>query len=102
MTSATNAIVETLDKEGISLLPYDEEMSIPDFPHGSIEWEGFYKHHRIEEKTGYSSKMYADVEESGLSITSVVNSKFIEFDPASPTVFVDAVKKCLLDFYLSL
>lgn len=102
MTAVIDTIVSTLEVEGITLLPYDEEMSIPDFPHGSIQWEGFYKHHRIEEKTGYSAKMYADLEGKGLSITSVINSAYIEFNAADPKPFVDKVKQVMIDLYLSL
>jgi hypothetical protein len=102
MTSVTDAIVNTLSEEGVTLLPFDEEMSIPDFPHGSIEWEDFFNHHRIGEKTGYSSKMYADVDDRGVSITSVVNSKFAAFDPAEPEAFASEVKQAMINFYVKL
>ena len=102
MSNGTDVIVETLKNAGVELLPYDEEMSIPDFPHGSIQWESFYNHHRIEEKTGYSAKMYADVEDDSVCITSITSSKTIAFDPADPDAFASDIKQVMINFYLSL
>lgn len=102
MSNGTDAMVETLKNSGVELLPYDEEMSIPNFPHGSIQWEDFYKHHRIEEKTGYSAKMYADVEDDKVCINSITRSKSVTFDPADPEAFASAVKQVMINFYLEL
>lgn len=102
MSNGTDVIVETLKNAGVDLLPYDEDMSVPDFPHGSIQWESFYNHHRIYEKTGYAPQMYADVEDGGVCITSITSSKFIPFEAEDAEEFVSQVKAVMLNFYLEL
>lgn len=102
MSNGTDVIVETLKNAGVELLPYNEDMSTPDFPHGSIQWEDFYNQHRIYEKTGYAPQMYADVEDGGVCITSITSSKFIAFDVEAPVEFVSQVKSAMLKFYLEL
>lgn len=102
MSTGTDVIVETLKDAGVELLPFNEDMSIPDFPHGSIQWEEFYNHHRIYEKTGYAPQMYADVEDGGVCITSITASKFIPFDADAPKEFVSQIKSTMLKFYLEL
>lgn len=102
MSNGTDAMVETLKNAGVELLPFDEDMSIPDFPHGSIQWEDFYNQHRIYEKTGYAPQMYADVENDGVCITSVTSSKFIPFTADDTGEFVSQVKSAMLKFYLEL
>lgn len=102
MTAVTDQIVQVLDAEGITLRPYDDELSSPEYPEGSIEWTEFYESRKIGQKTGFSPKMYAYVDVAGVGITSIVQSASIAFDPENPKEFVDEVKVTMEKFYLSL
>jgi hypothetical protein len=102
MIATADAMVKVLDEEGITLLPYDEELSCPEFPSGSIEWLGYYVEQNIGETTGFSPAMYTTVTEKGLCITSILNSKSIDFSPTEPEKFVEEVKQVMKAFYADL
>lgn len=99
MIATADAMVKVLDEEGITLLPYDEDLSYPEEPTGSIEWLEFYVEKNIGEDTGFSPAMYTTVTKDGLCITSILNSKFIPFTPEAPEKFVTAVKATMEKFY---
>jgi len=102
MIATADAMVKVLDAEGITLLPYDEDLSYPEEPTGSIEWLEYYVEKNIGEKTGFSPAMYTTVTEDGLCITSILNSKFIPFSADAPKEFVEVVKATMEKFYADL
>lgn len=102
MTAVTDDIIKVLADEGVTLRAYDDELSCPEYPEGSIEWTEFYESRKIGEKTGFSPKMYAYVDVSGVGITSIISSASIAYDPENPKGFVSEVKETMEKFYLSL
>lgn len=102
MATMTDNIVNLLDANGITFLPYDEGMSAPGYDNGSIEWMECYERENIEEKTGYGAKMTADVDHGGISITSILNNEFILFEEDDEDGFIEQVQVVLLNFYRDL
>lgn len=100
--TTVDLLIKTLDNEGMAFLPYDQDISHPDYPEGSIEWLEFYVSKEIFETTGFGSKMNASLTEDGICITSVRLSKAISFDASRPEEFVCAVKDTMENFYLAL
>lgn len=102
MIATVDAMVKALETEGITLLPYDEDLSYPEEPTGSVEWLEHYVEKNIGETTGFSPAMYTTVTEDGLCITSILNSKFIPFSQDKPEEFVAQVKSVMEKFYADL
>lgn len=102
MFAHTDLIIKTLDENGITFLPYDEDLSIPESATGSIEWLEHFVEEEIGEKTGYSPKMYADVTEYGIFVTSLREGEGISFNAEKPEVFVSHVKSTMKQFYSNL